>query len=561
MRNLGALGVPRRFGDVFCGWYFDACAARTEGQFHDFFETARDAAGARSSCAIRGLLHQTEGWGSGTTHRRDRRLSKHSARSRRRPVLQLETLEPRVVLSGVPVISEFQAVNDRVLFDEDGEDSDWIELHNTGDSDMSLSRWYLTDDADNLQKWRFPDVQLDAAGYLVVFASNKDRDDPAGELHTNFRLDADGEYLALVQPDGRTIAFEIGPDVPPQVTDVSYGIPTGTEYSHLIRAGNDAQVLIPRDGSLDPSEPDVLTGTWLDPNLELNDDWIQASTGVGYAPSDNPVVVADSAEDFSGVQGQDNWRYGIWTENFDPDGLYSVDDFQELNASSAFDAEGNRWTIGTGVTAEITAQGGRPTSVQQGFLANSVIRRWVSETEGELTISGTLANPDPAGDGVLGRVLLNGNEVYQRQVNGGSVEYSFTVQASVGDLVDFLISAGVAENAIGDDAEFTASIEGVPLHVVPTVELADSSGDWSNDGIQGLNGWYFGYYSLLEDADRTYQAGDFRVFGPSEWGARRWELASSGFDTQIRLRVWCHTAMRTRCTGLCAVGSPPIPAR
>ena len=155
--------------------------------------------------------------------------------------LQVEPLEARTVLSGVPVISEFLAVNDRVLDDQDGDDSDWIELHNVGDSSMSLDRWYLTDDATDLRKWRFPDVTLDAGGYLVVFASGKDRNDPANELHTNFKLSSDGEYLALVMPDGQTIAHQIGPDVPPQVTDVSYGIPTGMEYSRLITAGAPAQ--------------------------------------------------------------------------------------------------------------------------------------------------------------------------------------------------------------------------------------------------------------------------------------------------------------------------------
>jgi hypothetical protein len=42
-------------------------------------------------------------------------------------------------------------------------------------------------------------------------------------LHTNFKLSADGEYLALFGPDG-SAATEISPQFPPQFPDVSYGI-------------------------------------------------------------------------------------------------------------------------------------------------------------------------------------------------------------------------------------------------------------------------------------------------------------------------------------------------
>ena len=48
-------------------------------------------------------------------------------------------------------------------------------------------------------------ITLDADGYLVVFASNKNRTDPAGELHTNFRLSAAGGYLAL-RPSGAAVS-------------------------------------------------------------------------------------------------------------------------------------------------------------------------------------------------------------------------------------------------------------------------------------------------------------------------------------------------------------------
>ena len=79
------------------------------------------------------------------------------------------------VFAAEPIISEFMPDNARVLADEDGHFSDWIEIHNPGDSAINLAGYYLTDDPQLLTKWRFPSVSLPAGGYLVVFASGKNR--------------------------------------------------------------------------------------------------------------------------------------------------------------------------------------------------------------------------------------------------------------------------------------------------------------------------------------------------------------------------------------------------
>lgn len=128
-------------------------------------------------------------------------------------------------LRAEPVISEVMAANATTLADDDGAYSDWLELHNPDAAAVDLTGWYLTDTASNKRKWRFPAVTLPAGGYLVVFASNKNRRDPAVPLHTNFALSADGEYLALVQPDGATVAFDYAPNFPAQRDDVAYGLP------------------------------------------------------------------------------------------------------------------------------------------------------------------------------------------------------------------------------------------------------------------------------------------------------------------------------------------------
>ena len=120
-------------------------------------------------------------------------------------------------------ISEFMAANASTLADEEGAFSDWIELHNAGTTTVNLEGWFLTDNPAWLAKWRFPATNLTSGGYLVVFASGQDRRAPGAPLHASFRLDAGGQYLALIRPDGVTIEHDFAPQYPPQFEDVSYG--------------------------------------------------------------------------------------------------------------------------------------------------------------------------------------------------------------------------------------------------------------------------------------------------------------------------------------------------
>ncbi len=119
-------------------------------------------------------------------------------------------------------INEFMALNETTLTDEDSEYSDWIEIYNPTSGAVSLADWSLTDDESLPQKWIFPEVTIGAYEYLIVFASGKDRDNPAGELHTNFRLSGSGEYLALFNDNDMAVT-EFDPAFPEQQADVSWG--------------------------------------------------------------------------------------------------------------------------------------------------------------------------------------------------------------------------------------------------------------------------------------------------------------------------------------------------
>lgn len=169
-----------------------------------------------------------------------------------------------------PFISEFLAKNSGGLLDENGDSSDWIEIHNPTANAVSLNDWYLTDNSGQLTQWKFPNVSLAAGEYRVVFASGKDR--KSGELHTNFSLNDAGEYLALVRPN-RSVAQAFSPNFPQQQKDVSFGLLT---ESRLVTSGTVGDLLVPN--STDTSR---LT-TWMQPNFAIDSRWKSVTTGIGY---------------------------------------------------------------------------------------------------------------------------------------------------------------------------------------------------------------------------------------------------------------------------------------
>jgi hypothetical protein len=148
-----------------------------------------------------------------------------------------------ISVDGELIISEFLAENCNDILDEDGISSDWIEIHNPSGVIVPLGGYSLTDDQTDPAKWSFPAMDIAPGEFLRVFASGKDRVSDPSLLHTNFKLRAQGEYLALVKPEGRGIAYEFGPNFPPQFEDLSYGsgltvteviLPIGADLTYLV---------------------------------------------------------------------------------------------------------------------------------------------------------------------------------------------------------------------------------------------------------------------------------------------------------------------------------------
>ncbi|MEX2142608.1 MAG: lamin tail domain-containing protein [Pirellulales bacterium] len=159
----------------------------------------------------------------------------------RRRANRLEQLEPRTMLAADFLITEFMASNGGTLLDADGDSSDWIEIQNVGNSAGSLAGWRLADSADT---WVFPNESVPAGGFIVVFASNKNRSVAGAELHANFALAAEGERLALLRPD-QSVRQEFDP-YPAQFEDVSYGIVQ--DAKPLVPSRADATFRVPTPG-------------------------------------------------------------------------------------------------------------------------------------------------------------------------------------------------------------------------------------------------------------------------------------------------------------------------
>lgn len=173
---------------------------------------------------------------------------------------------------GQVIISEFMADNKTALVDANGNFSDWVEIYNPSGASVNLAGWALTDDATHQSKWSFPSTNLAAKGYLVVFATGTNRTVLGEPLQAKLKLSADGEYLALLQPNGR-VASEFAPAFPQQYTDISYGIAQNVVTNTLVGANAPVRVLVPNGSSLGTS--------WTQTSFD-DSSWLAGTAGVGY---------------------------------------------------------------------------------------------------------------------------------------------------------------------------------------------------------------------------------------------------------------------------------------
>ena len=108
--------------------------------------------------------------------------------------------------------------------DENGDYYDWIELYYNLIDTLNLEGYFMTDNFTDPQKWMFPNIEIHGEGHLILWADNQVEQ---GDLHTNFKLSASGEDIALFDQNLNlvdNITYE------EQTVDISYGRETDGSY-------------------------------------------------------------------------------------------------------------------------------------------------------------------------------------------------------------------------------------------------------------------------------------------------------------------------------------------
>ena len=126
------------------------------------------------------------------------------------------------ITPGILMINEVCPSPRTGLRDEDDEISDWVELFNISDEDISLANLALSDDPKKPVKWVFPkDAVIPAGGYYLVFCSGKDKVESLTKYpHTNFSINGEEETLMLSNLAGIQIDRVVVSGVE---KDLSYG--------------------------------------------------------------------------------------------------------------------------------------------------------------------------------------------------------------------------------------------------------------------------------------------------------------------------------------------------
>ena len=151
------------------------------------------------------------------------------------------------------------------------EPAEFVELFNAGTNTVNLAGWTLSDDAGTPAKWIFPAVTIEPNGFMVVFASNKNRATAGQVLHTNFKLSADGGYLALRRPNS-SVATEFAA-YPAQYVDKPYGFPQTLTTTSFAGTSAPLKYFIPANNAL---------GTAWTARTFNDASWTGGTNGVGF---------------------------------------------------------------------------------------------------------------------------------------------------------------------------------------------------------------------------------------------------------------------------------------
>ena len=192
------------------------------------------------------------------------------------------------------------------------------------------------------------------------------------------------------------------------------------------------------------------------------------------------TLIADSVAEFSGTQGNDSWRYGYQ----EGAGSFDHSKFTEFKGGSGQgiwmhpvqhwtgdvnDASG-LWDLAKSVApwTMISRTASHPQGIIEGSIAipHIVSRRWTAKADSQVGLTGFFHNTSANGDGTNGRIYLNGAQVYQCHTDGIRQDFNLLLDIKTGDLLDFVVDVGNANDTGSDTTNFAVSIWQDPVAAV-----------------------------------------------------------------------------------------------
>ncbi len=278
--------------------------------------------------------------------------------------------------------------------------------------------------------------------------------------------------------------------------------------------------------------------------------------------------------------------YNLTADQNGGDGVYQPDDFIEFDLAAWNGTMWDLTPAASGPWTEMGAETTHPNGTNSAPLEEHwTIRRWVSTVaQVDAAITWRMRKTNLNGGGVTGILFLNGEMLDEAAIAGNDgvgVTRTVLKELKVGDLVELALTPVGNLGDTGDGADGSANrltisdeppdgdFDGVPdsrdncpvtdnplqentdtdslgnaCDNCPDVAnedqtdtdlnglgdkcdnppIADSLLDWSVTGTQGEGDWYYGYYNLTQDPDRTYSLDDFLEFEANIWTGAQWDL-------------------------------------
>ncbi len=223
-----------------------------------------------------------------------------------------DVAEPAIPL----FINEWMASNTRTLPNPvGGAYDDWFELYNPNSFDVDLTAWSLANSYTNPAQNVIPSGYfVPALGYLLIWADGKPgRNSPSHpDLHINFKLNRDGETIALYAPDGRLVD---GVTFGLQASDLSQGrYPAGGAYIYSLTAPTPGTTNFfvppaPSFVSIEPSGAQIALTYNTTPGFTYRCDYRDQLDGPDWIPLTPPAAATHSTNTVIGALGSSAQRF------------------------------------------------------------------------------------------------------------------------------------------------------------------------------------------------------------------------------------------------------------